>query len=158
MLSPKWFRPVASCTFRFWKVIIGKRGYPNRGGKHNLNHEVGASSSGIRRDSRRPGWWCFRQWFTSPPQRQKNSDSSTLRSSTPSALCGGCGPPLQVPRNKDSEMPLEHANRLLFGGFLDQRATFCIFMHFPSVPVSSASHLLGVELAVLVLLPAPKLG
>ena len=37
---------------------------------------------------------------------------------------------------------------------------FCISMHFflPGIPVTSASRLLGVELAVLLLLLAPKLG
>ena len=76
---------------------------------------------------------------------------------------GGCGGTLQEPRNKGPVMPLQHANRLFFSVASPIEVLFIFFsisMHFSlyGAPVASASRLPGVELAVLLLLLAPKFG
>ena len=57
--------------FILWKECIVMSGRPHRGEKHKPSHEAEATTSSPRRDSRRPGWWCSRQWFKSPPQRER---------------------------------------------------------------------------------------
>ena len=63
-------------------------------------------------------------------------------------------------KNQEPCMPLQHAKRLSFRWLPRSKGYFCISMHIslPGVPVTSASRLPGVELAVLLLLLAPELG
>ena len=57
---------------------------------HKLGREVEATTSSISRDSRRPGWWCSRQWITSPPQRERQQTAVLQhRGAPPSQLFMG---------------------------------------------------------------------